>query len=140
MGEAILNIVNVTKRYGGVTALSDVSIAFEKGQIHALVGENGAGKSTLIRILSGIEPPTSGEIHFNGKKITAFAPHLAREMGISAVYQEPMQVGLMSVEENIFMGRYRKNRLGLVDFKDLTMRTETLMKQIGIYVCQDHRL
>lgn len=134
MGEAILNIVNVTKRYGGVTALSDVSIAFEKGQIHALVGENGAGKSTLIRILSGIEPPTSGEIHFNGKIITAFAPHLAREMGISAVYQEPMQVGLMSVEENIFMGRYRKNLLGLVDFKDLTMRTETLMKQIGIYV------
>ena len=63
----IVETRGLSKKYGGVQALRDVSLQFEPGLIHALVGENGAGKSTLIRILSGIEPPTSGEILFAGK-------------------------------------------------------------------------
>lgn len=132
MAGIILETAHLTKCYGGVVALNDVSIQFEEGKIHALVGENGAGKSTLIRILSGIEPPTEGEIFFRGDRVKTFAPYLAHEMGISTVYQEPMQVGLMSVEENVYMGRYHKNRLGFVDYRRLTKDTLALMDEIGI--------
>ena len=132
MEEYLLETVRLTKQYGGVRALSDVSIQLEAGLIHALVGENGAGKSTLIRILSGIEAPTKGSLIFQGKEVRNFTPYLAHDLGISTVYQEPKQIDLMSVEENIFMGRYKRNSLGFVDYRDLTKRTQTLMNEIGI--------
>lgn len=134
MGKYILETANITKQYGGVVALSNVSMQFETGMIHALVGENGAGKSTLIRILSGIEMPTNGEVIFRGEKVTTFEPYKAHELGISTVYQEPMQVSQMSVRENLFLGRYNKNRLGLVDYKDLENRANKLMKKMGIWI------
>ena len=134
MAEYILETRGITKKYGGVTALSDVSLHLEKGLIHALVGENGAGKSTLIRILSGIEPPTSGAVVFEGNEVKTFDPHAAHEMGISTVYQEPMQMELMSVEENIYTGRYTRNRWGLVDYKALTKQVNELMDRVSIHL------
>lgn len=128
----IVETRGLSKKYGGVQALRDVSLQFEPGLIHALVGENGAGKSTLIRILSGIEPPTSGEILFAGKRVEHFSPPEAIAMGISTVYQEPMQMKLMSVAENIYAGRYERNRFGLVDFKSLDRKIHALMDRIGI--------
>lgn len=132
MKEIILETKELSKRYGGVIALDNVSLSFEKGLIHAIVGENGAGKSTLIRIISGIEPPTSGEVIFCGEKIKVFDPKLAHDLGISTVYQDPMQMEKMSIEENIYIGRYRKTKLGFVDFNDLRKRVQGLMDEIGL--------
>jgi len=134
MSEYIVQTRRLTKHYGGVKALTEVDLSFEPGLIHALVGENGAGKSTLIRILSGIEPPTSGEVLFEGGLVEEFSPHAAHDRGISTVYQEPMQVGLMTIEENIYVGRYEKNRLGFVDYRALRRKVTALMDEIGIHL------
>ena len=95
---------NITKTYPGVTALNDVSISFEKGEVHALVGENGAGKSTFIKSISGAIRPTSGTIEFEGQTYPYMEPAKAIEMGIAVVYQELIQFEAMSVADNIFMG------------------------------------
>lgn len=95
---------NITKEYPGVKALKDVSISFEKGEVHALVGENGAGKSTFIKSITGAIKPTSGTIVYEGREYSHLEPHQAIEMGIAAVYQELIQFEAMSVADNIFMG------------------------------------
>lgn len=95
---------NITKEYPGVKALSDVSISFEKGEVHALVGENGAGKSTFIKSITGAIRPTSGTIVYEGKEYPHLEPHQAIELGIAAVYQELIQFEAMSIADNIFMG------------------------------------
>lgn len=94
---------NITKEYPGVKALSDVSISFEKGEVHALVGENGAGKSTFIKSITGAIRPTSGTIVFEGKEYSHLEPNQAIELGIAAVYQELVQFEAMSIADNIFM-------------------------------------
>ena len=90
--------------YPGVKALQDVSISFEQGEVHALVGENGAGKSTFIKSISGAIRPTSGTIEFEGRSYPYMEPAKAIEMGIAVVYQELIQFEAMSVADNIFMG------------------------------------
>lgn len=95
---------NITKEYPGVRALSDVSISFEKGEVHALIGENGAGKSTFIKTLSGAIRPTSGTIVLDGKEYSHLEPKQAIDLGIAVVYQELIQFEAMSVADNIFMG------------------------------------
>ena len=88
MPESVLVIHNVTKTYPGVIALNDVSMEFEAGEVHALVGENGAGKSTIIKCISGAVRPDSGSIRFEGQELTAMGPDGLRKMGIEVVYQE----------------------------------------------------
>lgn len=95
---------NITKVYPGVKALDDVSISFEKGEVHALIGENGAGKSTFIKTISGAIKPTSGTIVYEGKEYAYLEPKQAIDMGIAVVYQELIQFEAMSVADNIFMG------------------------------------
>ena len=95
---------NISKEYPGVKALDNVSISFEKGEVHALVGENGAGKSTFIKSISGAIRPTSGTIEFEGVSYPYMEPAKAIEMGIAVVYQELIQFEAMSVADNIFMG------------------------------------
>lgn len=99
----VLALKNITKEYPGVKALSDVSISFEKGEVHALVGENGAGKSTFIKSITGAIRPTSGTIVFEGKEYSHLEPNQAIELGIAAVYQELVQFEAMSIADNIFM-------------------------------------
>lgn len=77
----MLHLNNITKKYPGVTALADVSVAFEKGEVHAIAGENGAGKFTLIKILAGAITPTSGSIVFNGEVIQSNSPTTAIDLG-----------------------------------------------------------
>ena len=95
---------HITKEYPGVRALDDVTISFEKGEVHALIGENGAGKSTFIKTLSGAIRPTSGTIVFEGKEYSHLEPRQAIDLGIAVVYQELIQFEAMSVADNIFMG------------------------------------
>ena len=105
----ILEMRNISKAFGGVQALSDVSFSCRKGKVHALLGENGAGKSTLIKILAGAYRADSGEIVFKGRRHAGFSAREAMAAGISIIYQELNLVAFMTVAENIFLGREPRN-------------------------------
>lgn len=113
----MLKLEHISKTYPGVVALDDVSLEFEQGEVHVLLGENGAGKSTLIKIIAGaIEPDAGGVIDFDGKKFTHMTPALSAQNGVAVIYQDINLVTPMTVAENIFMGRkmgkvYSKRRL-----------------------------
>ena len=113
----MLELKNITKTYPGVVALNNVSVTFEQGEVHAVMGENGAGKSTMIKIISGaINPDPGGEIIFDGKSYTQMTPALSAENGVAVIYQDINLVTPMTVAENMFMDRkmgrgYSKRRL-----------------------------
>lgn len=101
----IVQLNNAVKTFGSFPALKGVSLEVYPGEIHALLGDNGAGKSTLIKILSGVYPPTSGEILVEGKSVKFHSPRDAAAAGIGTVYQDLALTPLMSVTRNFFMGR-----------------------------------
>jgi simple sugar transport system ATP-binding protein len=101
----ILRVEHIAKRYGAVTALIDVNLRVERGEVLALVGDNGAGKSTLLKILCGFQPPTSGRILFNGEEVTFSSVKQARSMGIDIVYQDLALINQLTVYENMFLNR-----------------------------------
>lgn len=102
--KVLLETRQVTKDYPGVRALDGVDFELLTGEVHVLFGENGAGKSTLISILAGANQPSSGTVHVAGKPVELPSVHEARELGISAVFQEFSLIPQMSVEENMFLG------------------------------------
>ena len=106
MSEA-LTFRGISKSYGGVQALQDVSFGVAPGEIHAIVGANGAGKSTLLRILSGIVAPDAGQILLEGRAVAIHSPHGAHRLGIGLVPQETTLCGNLSIAENVFLGSYR---------------------------------
>lgn len=127
----ILSIRDIVKTYPGVVAIDHVSFDVREGEVHALIGENGAGKSTLIKTLSGAITPDSGSITINGKTFSSFTPALAKEQGISVIYQEFTLVPGISAAENVFLGEKTKDGL-FVDIKDRERRTKELFDQMGV--------
>ncbi len=113
--------------------MSDVSISFEKGEVHALIGENGAGKSTFIKTLSGAITPTSGTIEFEGKTYSSLKPVQAIDLGIAVVYQELVQFEAMSVADNIFMGMKDEEGFVLND-KQRIEKSRELLKVFDCHV------
>ena len=103
--ETIVEFNQISKFFGSVIALQEVTMHIKKGEIMCLLGDNGAGKSTLIKTLSGVHKPDKGEIIVEGKKIIFDSPREALDMGIATVYQDLALVSLMSVTRNFFMGR-----------------------------------
>lgn len=124
----LLSLNNITKLYPGVRALDDVSISFEKGEVHAIIGENGAGKSTFIKTLSGAIQPTSGTIVFEGKTYGHLEPRQAIDLGIAVVYQELIQFEAMSVADNIFMGVKDANTGLVLNDKQRNERAAEMLK------------
>lgn len=104
-GALAIEVINVTKRFGGVTALDAVSMTARRGEVTALIGDNGAGKSTLIRCLSGVHVPDEGEIKVDGLSVRLVTPLLARAAGIETVFQELALANNLDVASNIFLGR-----------------------------------
>lgn len=102
--EPTLQAVNITKIFPGVRALTDISLDFYPGEVHALIGENGAGKSTLIKILSGVYTPSEGHVVLDGNKIDFKSPHDAILKGIAVIHQELSIANDLTVAENIFLG------------------------------------
>ncbi|MFV0439776.1 MAG: ATP-binding cassette domain-containing protein [Lachnospirales bacterium] len=88
MSNTILKLDKITKKYPGVIALNCVSLEFEKGEVHAILGENGAGKSTLIKTIDGAVVPEDGKICVDNKEFTSLSPYQSKECGIEVVYQE----------------------------------------------------
>jgi simple sugar transport system ATP-binding protein len=101
----VLELDNVSKFFGSVIALSDVTLRLKRGEVHCLLGDNGAGKSTLIKILAGVHPPSSGTYRVDGDPVAFDSPREALDRGIATVYQDLALVPLMSVYRNFFMGR-----------------------------------
>jgi ribose transport system ATP-binding protein len=136
MGEStdavILEMRNISKAFGGVQALSNVSFACRRGTVHALVGENGAGKSTLIKILAGAYPADAGELIYQGKRYTNLSAREALDKGIRIIYQDLNLVPYMTVAENIFLGREPCHKLGLIDAKRLRAQAEELLERLGV--------
>jgi simple sugar transport system ATP-binding protein len=100
----LLEVRNISKFFGSVIALKDVSMFVRAGEVTCLLGDNGAGKSTLIKTLSGVHRPTSGEYLFDGEPITLASPRDALERGIATVYQDLAMIPLLSVWRNFFLG------------------------------------
>jgi ribose transport system ATP-binding protein len=105
MEDTILEMKNITRRFPGVLALNGVSLKIFRGEVHGLVGENGAGKSTLMKILSGVIPMDSGEILIDGKAVDITNTKDSVDQGISIIYQEFNLIPMLSVAENLFLGR-----------------------------------
>ena len=135
--EIILDIRNVTKRFPGVTALNDVSIQIQRGEIHGLCGENGAGKSTLMKILSGVYPygTYDGTILYDGKELRLENRSIrqAIEEGIAIVYQELTLVPNMTVGENVFLGKEPVER-GSVNWNKLYADTRQILSKYQLDV------
>lgn len=131
--EIILQVKGLSKHYASVKALDNIDFDLRRGEILCLCGENGAGKTTLIKILSGVESPTKGEIIYEGKPTVFTSPLHAHNLGISTVYQEMVQMTKMSVAENIYLGRYKK-RYGLVDIAEAENRAGEFLREIGLNI------
>jgi simple sugar transport system ATP-binding protein len=133
----ILEMRHISKTFGAVTALVDVSIKLRQGEVLALVGDNGAGKSTLIKILSGFHQPDAGTIVSNGKEVHFGSPRDARAHGIETVYQDLALIGDLSIYHNMFLGReYHKRILGLKLLDNRKMRdlAKTYLDTLGIEI------
>lgn len=130
MSEVVLRARNVTKRYGGTQALKGVDFEVLKGRVTALFGENGAGKSTLMKILSGIEQPTSGSLELYGEPVEFANTVEARDRGISIIHQELSLSPNLSVRDNIFMGREITGKGGMVDYAEERRQTQELMERL----------
>lgn len=135
MGEtSYLKMVDISKSFPGVKALSKVNLEVKKGEIHALLGENGAGKSTLLKILAGAYTKDEGEIYIGGKKVESMSPKLAEQLGISIIYQEFSSLPHLSVAENIFLGRQPRKRNGMIDWKKCYEDSSALLKRVGLEI------
>ena len=129
----VLELRGISKEFPGVKALSDVNMTVERGKVHAIMGENGAGKSTLMKILTGVYTKDAGEILIDGHPVTIKNPNEARRLGISIIYQEMAQVPLMTVAQNIFLGKELKSRVPLLlDRGQMRSESRKLLDNFGL--------
>jgi branched-chain amino acid transport system ATP-binding protein len=110
----MLKAENITKTFGGITALEDVSVALTKGEITGIIGPNGAGKTTLFNIITGIYTQTSGRIFLNGGNISNCPPEKLARLGLVRTFQNIELFGQMSVLENVMVGLHTKSRCGII--------------------------
>ena len=132
MGQYLLEMRDICKSFPGVRALDHVSLAIRPGSIHSLMGENGAGKSTLMKCLFGIYHEDSGEILLEGRPVKFQHPRQAMAGGIAMVHQELNQVHTRNVMENIWLGRFPKGPLGLIDHKKMYADTLRIFEDLNI--------
>jgi ribose transport system ATP-binding protein len=128
----LVRLEGVTKRFGGLTALEDVSFAVARGEIHAVVGGNGAGKSTLMKILAGVHLPDGGRVVLRGKPVALRNPLEARDQGVSIVFQELNLFPHLSVAANIFANRERTGRWGLLDERAMADAAREVLGAMGV--------
>lgn len=132
--EALLAIEGVSKRFGAVRALEDVSVTVDAGEVVALLGDNGAGKSTLVKILAGNLTPDAGVVYFNGQALHGHTPARARALGIETVYQDLSLCPHLDVVTNFFMGRERVKKffgLSVLDERTMQKEAEAVLRDIG---------
>ncbi|HVV99111.1 MAG TPA: sugar ABC transporter ATP-binding protein [Planctomycetaceae bacterium] len=130
MSEPIISIDGISKTYPGVQALSNVSFDIHAGEFFAIVGENGAGKSTLMKILSGVVTDHDGRLLLRGQPVQFSGTRAAEEAGVSIIHQELNLVEQLSAAANIFLGRERRNSLGLLDERGMERAAGNMLGQL----------
>lgn len=116
MSEVILQVRNVTKKFGSLVAINSVSFDVNKGEILSVIGPNGAGKSTMFKLISSFLRPSSGEVLFEGKKISALKPHIVARIGVVRTFQETTVFKNMSVRDNIIIAHQLQSKATLLGF------------------------
>ena len=138
VAQPILEVSKLSKHFGAVRALNDFSMAIRPGEVVALAGDNGAGKTTLIKAISGVYPPTSGEIRLKGKPVTFSTPQEARDQGIETIYQDLALADNLSIGANIFLGREPMTRrfgfLPVLDRKKMADAARDTMALLDFHV------
>lgn len=134
--DVVLEARNIVKTYGGTTALKGVDFQIRPGRVTTLFGENGAGKSTLMKILSGVEQPTAGEIILDGEPVVLHSTTEAAEHGISIIHQELSLAPNLTVRDNIFMGREITGLFG-VDYAEETRETRAVLQDMQLDIEPD---
>lgn len=130
-GAPAIELAGVTKQFGSISAVDDVSFAIAKGEVVALLGDNGAGKSTVVKMISGVVTPNRGTIRLDGTDITSWSAKARREAGIATVYQDLGLVPTMNVWRNFFLGAELKSSSGL-DVKTMRQATAVALEEIGL--------
>jgi branched-chain amino acid transport system ATP-binding protein len=122
----VLEIRNLTKRFGGLAAVNDVSTTVERGKVNAIIGPNGAGKTTFFNLISSVHRPTSGTIHFEGRDVTQLRADQVARLGISRTFQTTTLFDMATVLDNLIVGHRLRTRSGLVDvlFNSKRLREE----------------
>ncbi len=128
---ALLEIRNISKYFGSVIALDDVSAFVRAGEVTCLLGDNGAGKSTLIKVLSGVHQPTKGEYYFEGEQKSFSSPREALDQGIATVYQDLAMIPLMSIWRNFFLGSEPTKGWGPFQTYDIDFAKQTTRDELG---------
>ena len=139
----ILQVKNISKNFGGLQAINRLSLQVEKGQIFSVIGPNGAGKTTAINLITGVYSPTSGEMYFEGRRLSKKSPYQVARMGIARTFQNVQMFGNMTVRENVMVGLHTKSRCGflrcllhsplvLKEEKIIREKTEAVLGLLGL--------
>jgi simple sugar transport system ATP-binding protein len=131
MTEPILEVRNISKMFGSVIAISNVSAKVYTGEVTCLLGDNGAGKSTLIKIFAGVHQQTEGDYFFEGKKMMLSSPREALALGIATVYQDLSLIPLMSIWRNFFLGSEPEKKFGIFKRYDVDFAKRTVREELG---------
>jgi branched-chain amino acid transport system ATP-binding protein len=137
MSEAVLRTENLAKRFGGLTAVDNLSIKIPGGRVHAIIGPNGAGKTTFFNLVSGMLSPSGGRIFFRGRDITGLRPHVISRLGIKRTLQVKSVFPELTVADNLWVTRQARNRF-LSPFRaaandmDTKLRVEQTLEQTGL--------
>ena len=137
MSTTILEVENITQRFGSFVALNNVSVAFERNKLTAIIGPNGAGKSTFFNVISGAFAPTQGRMHFEGQDITGTAQHDFARIGIAKSFQITNVFKQLSAHENIRVAaQMRHSRFALLQargaLKEVTIEADQLLARVGL--------
>jgi len=150
MSETILKVANVSKRFGGLQALSDVGIEIHRGQVYGLIGPNGAGKTTFFNVLTGLYTPDSGTFELAGQPYQPTAVHEVAKAGIARTFQNIRLFAEMTALENVMVGRHVRTHSGLIGavlrtpaFKreevEIAERAQELLDYVGIGKFADYK-
>lgn len=131
--QPLVELRDITKRFGDVEVLRRVSLSLYAGEVHALVGENGAGKSTLVKILAGVHASDSGSLLLAGEPVTLHNPSQAQRLGFAVIHQQPSLFPDLDVAENIYMGRQPLGAFGRVDWGLMYREVNTLLRRLDAH-------
>ncbi|MDB6178348.1 sugar ABC transporter ATP-binding protein [Paracoccus sp. Z330] len=134
MSEPLIELRNISKRFGGVRALDDVSISIRPGEIHCLAGENGSGKSTIIKVMSGIYQPDEGEIIIDGTPVTQLDPIQAVQKGVQVIYQDFSLFGNLTVAENLALNTYILEGRSRMDWRRARQMARDVLERLGVRI------
>ena len=130
----LLELNKISKRFGGVQALTDVDFSAERHQVTALVGDNGAGKSTLVKIISGIVAADSGTYRFEDRIVRVDSPQAAAALGIATIYQDLALSDNLDVVANLFLGREEVGGVGLLDETDMEQQATKVLTRLAVRI------